>query len=109
MQVLDDAIRKHEVGEEAPSELASFCNALAQGRIILPAGPMWADTLGRSAAASLATYSGLSAGRTNGDDDTTDRAGLQHLADAAVGETDDVAAEYKVTAPVGYLIHVANA
>lgn len=76
---------------------------------------MWADALGRSAAASRSAYSGKfadkSAGKSNGDDGTTDRAGLQHLADAAVGETEAglVADEYKIIAPVGYLIHVANA
>ena len=72
---------------------------------------MWADALGRSTSASLSAYRGDSVEKANGDDGTTDRAGLQHLADAAVGETEagSVSAEYKVTAPVGYLTHVTRA
>ena len=67
---------------------------------------MWATVMKKFAEESLSRLS---------DGDTTDRAGLQHLADAAVGETEagnpgsgQEAPKDPVVAPVGYLTYVVD-
>ena len=68
---------------------------------------IWAGVIKKFAEESLSRFS---------DGDTTNRAGLQHLADAAVGETEaenpgssQEAPKDPVVAPVGYLTYVVDA
>ena len=68
--------------------------------------PLWADVIKKFAEESLSRLS---------DSDTTNRAGLQHLADAAVGETEAGNAgsgqgvhKDAAVAPVGYLTYVVD-
>lgn len=80
---------------------------LASHNAIFTDGTMWAGVIKKFAEESLSRLS---------EGDTTNRAGLQHLADAAVGETEagnpgtgQEALKDPVVVPVGYLTYVVDA
>ena len=108
--VLDDALRKNEAPEEARKVLEQLHDGLTSGNITILDGAPWTGVITRFITSSLSAHDE----RPNGEGEVGDRAGLQHLADAAVGETEaggnseQVASEHTVTAPVGYLLYAAR-
>ncbi|KAG7007639.1 hypothetical protein G7Y79_00009g027480 [Physcia stellaris] len=102
LMILDEAIRKREIGIEARQTLEGVHDGLARG--VISAGETWTRTLLSFVEESLSRLP---------DGGTTDRAGLQNLADAAVGETEDgvtgshnLAPEDQVIVRTGYLTYV---
>ncbi|KAL8787862.1 MAG: hypothetical protein Q9195_007602 [Heterodermia aff. obscurata] len=106
VMIIDEAIRKHEVGDEARQYLRLVRDLAGENAIFID-GTMWAGVIKKFAEESLSRLS---------EGDTANRAGLQHLADAAVGETEagnsgsgQEAPKDPILAPVGYLTYVVDA
>ena len=113
--VLVEALKKHDRKDGALVKLQQFNHALLSGAIVTPAGDRWITPLKNFLAASIQNH--ISGSTSNGVPSGPDRAGLQHLADAAVGETETVAesvgsrrgsGEYSTAAPKGYLTMLAK-
>lgn len=124
--VLLEAHKNPEHKEEALSGLDNLASNLWADKIPIGAGDRWLTALKKCAAASTAQHQDTGINTTSGAaNGAPDRAGLQHLADAAVGETETAAGsagssnsrapsrsgsrEYPhAAAPKGYLTTVAQ-
>lgn len=109
--VLVEALRKPDRKDEVLTKLQLFHQALQNGEVIIAAGDRWITPLKNWLAASIQHHLGGSG--ANGATSGPDRAGLQHLADAAVGETEMVGGEGVESrgssiAPKGYLTLLAR-
>ena len=110
--VLVDALKKHDRKDEVFARLQQFHQALLNGEIVIAAGDRWITPLKSFLMASIQHHLGGANGVPSG----PDRAGLQHLADAAVGETETAAGggsrrgsnEYGTVTPRGYLTMLAR-
>ena len=115
--VLVEALKHPEHKEQALTGLDDLASNLWADKISIGAGDRWLTALKKFAAASMSQHQDAP-GAANGG---PDRAGLQHLADAAVGETETAAGgnnsrassrrgsrEYTHTVPKGYLTTLAQ-
>lgn len=101
--------------DEVLAALQQLHQALQQGQV--PAGTRWTTPLKNFLAANIQQHLGSGPGANGAPSAGPDRAGLQHLADAAVGETETETesegggrkdSEYSTVAPKGYLTMLAK-
>ena len=114
--VLVEALKQNEHKDQALAALDDLASNLWADKISIGADDRWLTALKTFTATNITQHMDAS-GTTNGG---PDRAGLQHLADAAVGETETAAGsnsrggsrrgsrEYTSAAPKGYLTMLAQ-
>lgn len=89
--VLIEALKNPEHKDEALTGLDNLASNLWADKISIGAGDHWLTALKKYAAASMAQHQDTNTTTSGGANGAPDRAGLQHLADAAVGETETAA------------------
>lgn len=85
--ILVEALKRSDRKDDALEALQHLHQGLSSGEIVMIAGDRWINPLRNFLASSIQQHLSSGSG-TNGAQSGPDRAGLQHLADAAVGETE---------------------